>query len=421
MAYQFARIELYSRKGKEGRGTDYIFDEVARRPEASLHVSKPLSPTVVFGESIDRLRAIHDESAASARTTVNGKLKAIRKDQNTLATIIISHPITVDECKGDQALQADVSFWQRRSVAWLKSRYGDELISIVLHMDESHPHLHAYLIPSDDQMRAAKLHPGHAAKNGVKTAGPAPGEDEKTLRKRADRAYVQAMRDWLDDFHLEVATPCGLTRLGPGKRRLTRAGWQKEKAQAQALKTTLEQAHRVREKGQEYIARVKMEAATVTAAAERKMADANQATKVAQEAQRRALSVEDAAQVTLLRASRYTGWAGWMRGLWDNLRKSQLVSKIHNDVRQEVALWRTLANEAEHRRIEADRQRRDAENKLREARSETLRVVIERDRAQSILSHFEYQAGSSEKHLAPNLAQKNRSSADIPGLVSKRT
>lgn len=96
MAYQFARIELYSRKGKAGRGTDFIFDEVARRPDASLHVLNPPMPTVVYGQSIDRLRAMHDANAASARTIVNGKAKAIRKDQNTLATIIISHPETVE-------------------------------------------------------------------------------------------------------------------------------------------------------------------------------------------------------------------------------------------------------------------------------------------------------------------------------------
>lgn len=420
MAYQFARIELYSRKGKEGRGTDFIFDEVARRPDASLHVSSPLVPTVVYGENIDRLRAIHDGNAASARTTVNGKVKAIRKDQNTLATIIISHPLTVEECKRDPALQADVTLWERRSVAWLKSRYGNELTSVILHMDESHPHLHAYLVPSDDQMRAAKFHPGHAAKNAVRAAGPASGEDEKTLAKRADRAYVQAMREWLDDFHLTVATPCGLTRLGPGKRRLSRAEWQREKTQAQALKTTLERARKVKEEGQEYIAKVKMEAATVTATAQRKMANANQAAQDAQEAQRRAQSVKDEAQVTLLRASRYTGWAGWVRGVWDNLRKSQLVSKIHNDLQQEMAHWRTLANQAEHRRIEADRRRNDVEKQLREARSETLKVMIERDRVQSILSHVECQASSADKYPAPKLFPKNMSYPGAPGPVPKR-
>ncbi|MCS4243817.1 uncharacterized protein YdbL (DUF1318 family) [Rhizobium sp. BIGb0125] len=419
MAYQFARIELYSRKGKEGRGTDFIFDEVARCPDASLHVSHPLTPTVVHGESIDRLRTIHDENAASARTTVNGKAKAIRKDQNTLATIVISHPLTVEECKSDPALQADVTSWERHSVAWLKSRYGDELISVVLHMDESHPHLHAYLIPTDDQMRATKFHPGHTAKNAVKAAGSAAGEDEKTLAKRADRAYVEAMREWLDDFHLKVATPCGLTRLGPGKRRLTRAEWQREKAQAQALKTTLEQARTVREKGQEYIARVKMEAATATAAAQRIMADAKQATKIAQEAQRRALSVEDAVQVTLLRAKRYTGWAGWVRGIWDNLRKSQLASKISSDLGYEMAHWRTLANQAEYRRIEADRRYNDAQNKLREARSETLRIKIERDRVQSMLRD-ERRATLPERYPTPKLIPNNCSFPGTPEFVRKR-
>ncbi|MDL2410629.1 hypothetical protein PY650_34695 [Rhizobium calliandrae] len=92
MAFQFARIEIFARSDKAGRTTDFIFNEVTRVPSASVHVQSPKPPEVVYGLDIDALRTLHDERAAAAktpRTDKNGKttLKAIRKDQNTLAAV----------------------------------------------------------------------------------------------------------------------------------------------------------------------------------------------------------------------------------------------------------------------------------------------------------------------------------------------
>lgn len=85
MGYQFVHLETYSRKGRDGRDIAFILDEAARRPDASLHVSNPCPPEVVYGCSIDEVRRRHDARAADAITTLkNGKTRAIRKDQNTL-------------------------------------------------------------------------------------------------------------------------------------------------------------------------------------------------------------------------------------------------------------------------------------------------------------------------------------------------
>lgn len=120
MAYQFARIELFSRKGKAGRSTAFVFDEVERRPEASVHVREPGSPVVVYGLDVPALRALHDERAASARTeTKAGKSRAIRADQNTLAGIVLSHPVTMEEYRENPDVRRDVQDWQSRSIGWL--------------------------------------------------------------------------------------------------------------------------------------------------------------------------------------------------------------------------------------------------------------------------------------------------------------
>ncbi|MBN9981864.1 MULTISPECIES: plasmid recombination protein [Rhizobium] len=392
MAYQFARLELYSRKGKEGRGTDFIFDEVARRPEASLHVRDPKRPEVVYGKDIDDLRALHDERAALAKVTVSGKPKAIRKDQNTLGTVIISHPATVEEHRADPAIQRDVLEWERRSIDWLKSRYGDELVTVVRHVDESHPHLHAYLVSNDPEMRAANFHPGFVAKNAIQAAGPRGGEDDKALKKRADRAYVDAMRNFLDDFHERVAIPSGLTRIGPKKRRLTRAEWQKEKTQAQALKKTVERARQVKASGEQFVARTNDEAAAIRAAANLEKEAATKATAVARAAHDSARKAQQQATDAVSFASRYSGLAGRVRAFWDGFRKSKIAAAIRQEFSGEIehakAFARSVQNrlkEEETRRIAAERKAHEATRDAEAARDAALRASIERDRAYSML------------------------------------
>ena len=63
--------------------------------------------------------------------------------------------------------------------------------------------------------------------------------DTKAANKMGDRAYRAAMRGWQDRYWESVGLPCGQTRLGPGRRRLTRAGHEAEKAQAGHAATLL--------------------------------------------------------------------------------------------------------------------------------------------------------------------------------------
>lgn len=54
--------------------------------------------------------------------------------------------------------------WARRAVEWLKSRYGDNLASAVLHLDEATPHIHALVLPKrekDGKLDAATLYTRH--------------------------------------------------------------------------------------------------------------------------------------------------------------------------------------------------------------------------------------------------------------------
>lgn len=202
MPSQFVHLESWSRKGNaSGRSTGFIFAEARRDPGASGHVTNPAAPIVVYGIDVEEAERQHDTAADLARTTPKGgKPKRIRQDQHTLITVVASHHFTVEEVRDDPLKRRDLATWERLTLEWLKAQYGDQLVSVLRHEDESHWHLHAYVIPSSPDMRASALHPGQRAKAEIMQAGPAGGEDSKVLNRRGDRAYKAAMRAWQDSY-----------------------------------------------------------------------------------------------------------------------------------------------------------------------------------------------------------------------------
>lgn len=242
MSYQFGHVETFSRKpNKAGVGVKFVIDEVTRRdPDACRHVENPTKPTLVFGMSAEDLEALHDKMCAEATTTnVKGQTRAIRKDQHTLMTVVLSYP-------GEpEPGIAPYEEWERRSVDWLKKMYGDDLKTVIRHTDEANPHIHAYILPSN--ARAKELHPGWTAKRDAEARAKASGMDAKAALKEGNAAYKSSMREWQDSLFEAVGRPCGLTRIGPARRRLTREAHTIEKEQvkrARAAELVIEEAAR---------------------------------------------------------------------------------------------------------------------------------------------------------------------------------
>lgn len=237
MGFQFVHLETFARQDPKGRTVDYVLAEAERQPDACLHVEVPAPPEVLDGLELFELRALHDQRAEAARTTDRtGKTKRVRSTQHSLATVIASHPGGTPE---------EVARWESLTVAWLRKSYGERLVSVIRHTDEGYPHLHAYLLPDDAEMRARAMHPGVAAKAEAKAAALLDGDDGKTANAKGDKAYKAAMREWQDAYWHQVGLPCGLTRIGPGRRRLTREGWQAEQAQARRASTLDERVDQV--------------------------------------------------------------------------------------------------------------------------------------------------------------------------------
>ncbi len=343
MAYQFIHLESWSRKpDSKGRSTDFIFDEASRKPIASVHVADPKPPTVIYGLGIDEVRQMHDTAAVAAMTPgARGKLRKLDSKQKTLHTVVASNPYTVEEVRADPTKAAEVRDWERRTVAWLKQQYGPALKSVIRHTDEKQWHVHAYVLPTNDpQMRAGVYHPGAVAKKAVKAGGRRDGEDGKALNKRADVAYKAAMRDWQDSYHETVAVPCGLTRLGPARRRLTREEWKAEQAQARALQNAVDRAEAVKRQGQAYINRTKAEATAVKA---------------------------EAAQVRAS-AERLNGIGGAVRAVVDGIQESRIRDQIRKEFARDLAAAKAAAEKAQEEAAKAKTSQRNAEKQAAEQR-----------------------------------------------------
>ena len=412
MAFQFVHLETYSRKpDSKGRSTGFVLAEARRDPAASVHVPSPGVPTVICGVSPDQVESLHDAAAEAARTTPKGgKPRKVRVDQHTLLTVVASHPYTIDEVHGEPQKRAEVEHWETLTVAWLRDLYGDALVSVVRHEDESHWHLHAYMIPLPPDMKAAALHPGQRAKAEVMAAGPSGDEDSKTLNRRGDRAYRAAMRAWQDSYFEFVAIKCGLTRLGPARRRLTRAEWQAERTQATALRDTLDRANKAQHKVESFVARTMTETKSLVASAEAKAAKLREEAEAARaeslrqmqaakEATAAALAVQDRAvaeqrrarsmmarvraeaervQKTVVQIQRLPSL---LRTLWDGFRKSKVHDRIRQSMDAEMTLLRERAAAAADRASAANAARRAEEEKRRNMERSLAELGIQRDAA----------------------------------------
>lgn len=232
MSFQFIHNDAYGREGstqtktvikkngdrvtttKKVRSLREILEEQARELEACPHIDRPSPPRILYGVPPLEVLAIAEEWAETAKDARGHKL---RKDGNVALVGVASLP---------REMEDDFPKFAEDTLVFLKEKYGDRLKSVVIHDDEAHPHLHYSVVPRIGE-RFEDIHEGIKAKNEAKKNG------EKL--KGQNLAYISAMREFQDDFYNKVGMKNGLARLGPGRRRLTRGEWNREKAQAKAF------------------------------------------------------------------------------------------------------------------------------------------------------------------------------------------
>jgi hypothetical protein len=204
--HQFIHINSYSlttpKKAKDGgHSVKSIVGEANRVPGNHPHVPNPLPPVLLYGKPLEVLEQTCESWSASM---TDAKGRKMRKDALCLVAGVVSAPAEIGD--GWEAFRDE-------SVAWLKRKYGDQLQTVVEHVDEDQPHIHFYVVPKPGQ-RFDTIHQGRAAADAI------PSKGTKASR---EIAYNAAMTRYQDDFSEAVALHHGMARIGPGAPRVTRA------------------------------------------------------------------------------------------------------------------------------------------------------------------------------------------------------
>ncbi|WP_274007511.1 plasmid recombination protein [Vibrio parahaemolyticus] len=217
--YQFIHVDTYplvSTKQKPSMLS--IVSEAARVEGYCPHVQSPERPILLFGIDPTKLTKIASDRVKQAKDKSGRK---VRKDAPVLLAGVASLPYeSTHHLKG--FIDSTLNF--------LRKRYGDNLMSVLLHLDESpHPHLHFFVLPTvaDGRINISQVHCGVRARNDC----------TGSYSKKA-AAYKKAMRRFQDDYYTEVSSKLGLTRIGPKVQRLTRKEWQAQKTQAVHISKT---------------------------------------------------------------------------------------------------------------------------------------------------------------------------------------
>ena len=210
--YQYIHAEVYARRASSNpkNKTEYSIDDIigeALRDEGHCpQVAVPEAPRYILGSEASTRGILErvKENAAKYRDKMGRKMRA---DAPVLLAGVASFPRDIEQ--KDPELYKK---WESLTVEFLKSEYGDNLRSIVMHNDEAKPHLHFYVY-SDTQVNAKELHYGH--------------------KKRA--GYIDGAKAFQDSYFEKVAIHCGMARIGPKKQRLTRAEWKAQQEHAMKI------------------------------------------------------------------------------------------------------------------------------------------------------------------------------------------
>lgn len=227
MMFQFVHVNTYSRtlskKATHSKWTAKdVIAEATRDPSAIPHIGEPQPPIHVYGQPIDQLLDTLDTWAAG---TKDAKGRAARKDAVCLLAGVFSAQEGTPPEQWEQI--------KTEAIQWAQEKYGDRLKTVLEHIDEGHPHCHFYVVPLPGETFDT-VHEGRAAVKAFVAAG---GD-----KKQSNRVYRDVMRGFQDEYYDAVGAPCGMTRIGPGNRRLTREAWKMEQQQAEAIAEQLAKA-----------------------------------------------------------------------------------------------------------------------------------------------------------------------------------
>jgi hypothetical protein len=234
MGPQFLHVETYARKGAHKKNSSEckssmfdIRDEMIRLPHACSHVENPRPPVVLYGDHPSEVIMIAAGRASHAKNKAGRKLRC---DSPVIMVGVASWPQPHAVLANDPEAKTRCDHWRDNAIVWLKERWGDNLMSVIEHVDETFPHIHFVIVPpleADRHLWIGSVHPGHRAERDIAQSG-----GTKRDQRQAHNAEMKKLQD---DYYEDVGVKFGLTRVGPRRQRLTRAEWWEQKRQASVL------------------------------------------------------------------------------------------------------------------------------------------------------------------------------------------
>jgi hypothetical protein len=238
--FQFIHMEAYSLRANQQGGKNAKFNkevkartvsevlgEVLRKEGFCNHIQEPEAPGVLYGDLNNIEADCKTYHQKHKNIDKNGKAKALRSDANVLIAGVVS-------LEGIKENYDDWDQYKTDVVEYLKEKYEDNLAAVVEHTDEENPHLHFYLVPKIGQ-KLDELHDGKNAVLELKKKEP------KALKGKQNKAYIEAMRVFQDDFYNKVSKKYGLAKIGPARDRVSRKIYFEQKKSAEEYRKTLKQ------------------------------------------------------------------------------------------------------------------------------------------------------------------------------------
>lgn len=291
----FAHKQTYSQKGNsKSLSIRAIIDELERMEGACPHVLEPQPPMVIEGMQPS---ALHDQLVEQFTERNRelrkmrkefperkSNLRAIRQDTHILVAAVYSYPDSVTDMDEDeyQAWREDVIAFAKRDA----EHNVLEVMTVVEHRDEAHPHLHILSVPlitqANPRMNAKLCHEGHVEQDKHAANG---------WSGSPSQSYKKAMRAWQDRYHQDVGSKHGQARTGPKRRRMDRARWKAEQTRIVLLKDVEKAERRARNAASRAEAAEAQEQATAMRSAALRLQEAEVVQRLADEGLIEALRV----------------------------------------------------------------------------------------------------------------------------------